>query len=63
MAHLLFGSWGAPLAAYGQQHPWHVFAAVLVAVLTPFLFRKNQASSGGDFDFGDWGDGDGGGGE
>ena len=25
--------------------------AVLVAVLAPLMFRKNQQSSGGDFDF------------
>ncbi len=61
MTDLLFGSWGAPLVAYSLQHPWHIFAGVLVAALTPLMFRKNQRSSGGDFDFGGWGDGDGGG--
>jgi hypothetical protein len=58
MTELLFGSWGAPMATYSQQHPWLVFGALWVAVLTPLLFMKNNASSGGDVDLG-WGDGDG----
>ena len=50
--------------AYGQQYPWRVFAAVLVAILLlDLMFRKRSSSDGGDFGglgFGD-GDGDGGG--
>ena len=70
MQELLFGSLGLQAYAYAQQHPWRVFAAVLVAILmADLLFRKRSSRSGdggagGDFDFG-FGDGgcDGGGGD
>jgi hypothetical protein len=64
MQELLLGTWGSQIVAYGQQYPWRVFAAVMVAlVLLDLLFRNNRSSSDGDFGglgFGD-GDGDGGG--
>ncbi|MBR1187669.1 hypothetical protein [Bradyrhizobium sp. AUGA SZCCT0160] len=71
MQELLFGTWGPPIAsfgrqviAYGVQHPWRVFAAMLVmALLTDLMFRNRPAGDGIDgFDFGG-GDGDGGGGD
>jgi len=57
----LFGTWSPQIIAYGQQYPWRVFAAVLVAiVLLDLMFGKERPSSdgGGGLDFGD---GDGGG--
>jgi hypothetical protein len=71
MQELLFGTWGPPIASFGRQviayslqHPWRVFAAVLVvALLTDLMFRNRPAGDGIDgFDFGG-GDGDGGGGD
>jgi len=65
MQELLFGplllTWGPPVLAFIKQHPWQVFAAVLVFVLLmDLMFRKRSRGSGdGDFgglDFG--GDGD-----
>ena len=65
MQELLFGplllTWGPPVLAFIKQHPWQVFAAVLVFVLLmDLMFRKRSQGSGdGDFgglDFG--GDGD-----
>ncbi|MBR1283728.1 hypothetical protein JQ597_16910 [Bradyrhizobium sp. AUGA SZCCT0177] len=68
MQELLFGTWGSPIVsfgrqivAYGVQHPWRVFAAILiVALLTDMMFRNGPAGDGIDgFDFGgDGGDGD-----
>ena len=68
MQELLFGTWGSPIAsfgrqivAYGVQHPWRVFAAILiVALLTDMMFRNRPAGNGIDgLDFGgDGGDGD-----
>jgi hypothetical protein len=66
MQELLFGSWGPQIIAYSQQHPWRVFAAVLVAILLmDLMFRKRSSGTGdwpelGGLDFGG-GDGDGGG--
>jgi hypothetical protein len=64
MQELLFGplllTWGPPVLAFIKQHPWQVFAAVLVFVLLMnLMFRKRPSGDGGDFgglDFG--GDGD-----
>ena len=67
MQELLFGplllTWGPPTVDYVRQHPWQVFAAVLVFVLLlDLMFRKRSRGRGGDggdfggFDFG--GDGD-----
>jgi hypothetical protein len=64
MQTLLLGTWGLQFFAYGQQHPWRVFAAVLVAVLLmDLMFRKRSSGTGdglelGGLDFGG-GDGDG----
>ena len=71
MQDLLFGTWGPQLADYGrqiiaysQQHPWRVFAAMLVALLLmDLMFRKRSSGTGdglelGGLDFGG-GDGDG----
>jgi hypothetical protein len=64
MQELLLGRWGPQIVAYSQQHPWRVFAAILVATLLvlDLLFRKKRSSpgDGGDisgFDFGDGGGG------
>lgn len=65
MQELLLGTLGLQAFAYTQQHPWRVFAAVLVTILiADLLFRKRSSRSGdggagGDFDFGlgDGGDG------
>jgi hypothetical protein len=58
MQELLFGTWGLQIVAYSQQHPWRVFAAVLVAVLLmDLMFRKQSSGTGGDLDLGG-GDGD-----
>jgi hypothetical protein len=62
MQELLLGSWGPRIVAFTQQHPWRVFAAVLVLVLLlDMLFRPTRRTSGDvdGWDFG--GDGDGGG--
>jgi hypothetical protein len=63
MQELLLGSWGAQILAAAQQHPWRVFAAILVLVLLlDMLLRKNRGTTG-DADIGGWdfgGDGDGG---
>ena len=68
MQELLFGTWGLQIVsfgghvvAYSVQHPWRVFAIVVVViVLIDIMFRKLPAGDGIDgFDFG--GDGDGGG--
>jgi hypothetical protein len=60
MQELLFGTWGLQIVAYSQQHPWHVFAAVLVAVLLmDLMFRRQSSGTGGDLDFGDLSGGDG----
>ena len=72
MQELLFGSWGPSIvsfgrqvAAYSLQHPWRVFAAVVVVILLiDLMFRKRASGSGdglelGGLDFGG-GDGDGG---
>jgi len=64
MQELLFGplllTWGPPVLAFIKQHPWQVFAAVLVFVLLmDLMFRKRPSGDGDDFgglDFG--GDGD-----
>jgi hypothetical protein len=64
MQELLFGpllpTWGPLVLAFIKQHPWQVFAAVLVFVLLmDLMFRKRSWGDGGDFgglDFG--GDGD-----
>jgi hypothetical protein len=62
MQELLIGSLGSQLLAYAQQHPWRVFAAVLVAVLLIDMLFRQRSSGTGDFpelgglDFG--GDGD-----
>ncbi|QDW37740.1 hypothetical protein FFI89_011595 [Bradyrhizobium sp. KBS0727] len=59
-------TWGPQIIDYVRQHPWRVFAAVLVFVLLmDLMFRKrsSRGGDGGDFsglDFG--GDGDCGGG-
>jgi hypothetical protein len=62
MQALLLGSWGPQIAPTTQQHPWRVFAAVLVLVLLlDMMFRPNRGTSG-DADIGGWdfgGDGDG----
>jgi hypothetical protein len=64
MQELLLGTWGPRIVTAAQQHPWRVFAAILVFVLLlDMLFRKNRGTTG-DADFGGWdfgGDGDGGG--
>ena len=69
MQELLFGplllTWGPPVLAFIKQHPWQLFAALLVFVLLlDLIFRKRSSSSdGGDlglFDSGGDGDGDGG---
>ena len=73
MQDLLLGTWvlhvasfGRQAVAYGQQYPWRVFAAVLVAILVADMMFRNRASGTGDglelggLDFGG-GDGDGGG--
>jgi hypothetical protein len=61
MQELLFGSWGPQIIAYSQQHPWRVFAILLVGVqLLDLMFREQQSSSG-EFGWFDFGDGDGGG--
>jgi hypothetical protein len=60
MQELLFGplllTWGPPVLAFIKQHPWQVFAAVLVFVLLiDLMFRKRSSGDGGDFgglDFG-----------
>jgi hypothetical protein len=52
MQDLLLGTWGCEHPGYNQQHPWRVFAAVIVAILLlDFLFRKGPSSigAGGDF--------------
>jgi hypothetical protein len=64
MSELLFGSillnWGPPALAFAQQHPWRVFAAVLVVVLLmDLMFRRHSGAGSGDFDSGG-GEGDGG---
>ena len=47
MQELLFGSLGLQAYAYTQQHPWRVFAAVLVTILiADLLFRKRSSRSG-----------------
>lgn len=59
MQELTTASLGSQILAYAQQHPWQVFAAVLVAVLLIDLMFMRRASGTGDFpelDFG--GDGD-----
>jgi hypothetical protein len=70
MQELLFGPylgpWGLQILAFGKQHPWRVFAAVLVAILLmQLMFGKRSPGSGGDGEFGgfDFGgcDGDSGG--
>jgi hypothetical protein len=70
MQELLFGplllTWGPPSLAFIKQHPWQVFAAVLVFVLLMDLMLRKRSSSrsgdGGDGDLGlfDLGGGDGG---
>ncbi len=66
MQELLLGTWwpslGAPALAWSVQHPWAVFAAVLVFILALDLIRNRRRASGdaGLFDL-DFGDGDGGG--
>jgi len=70
MQELLFGplllTWGPPSLAFIKQHPWQVFAAVLVSVLLMDLMLRKRSSSrsgdGGDGDLGlfDLGGGDGG---
>lgn len=60
MQELLFGplllTWGPRVFAFIKQHPWQVFAAVLVFVLLiDLMFRKRSPGDGGDFgglDFG-----------
>ena len=67
MQELLFGSWGPQIVsisrqviAYSVQHPWRVFAAVLVVgLLADMMFRKRSSSDGGDFGGLGFGDGDG----
>ena len=62
MQEFLFGTWSPQIIAYGQQYPWRVFAAVLVAILLlDLMFRKRSSSDGGDFGGLGFGDGDGGG--
>ena len=64
MQELLFGSLGLQAYAYAQQHPWRVFAAVLVTILiADLLFQKRSSRSGdgragGDFGLGDGADDD-----
>jgi hypothetical protein len=64
MQELLFGTWTPQIIAYGQQHPWRILVAVLVAAsLVDFIFAQQSPadSNCGDlsgFDFGG-GDGDG----
>jgi hypothetical protein len=62
MQELLLGTWGPQIAAYSQQYPWRVFAAVLVGIwLQDLMFGKRRSSGdGGDFGGFDFGDGDGG---
>jgi hypothetical protein len=71
MQELLFGplflTWGPPILAFIKQHPWQVFAAVLVFVLLMDLMLRKRSSSRGSGDGGDLGlfnlgggDGDGG---
>jgi hypothetical protein len=63
MQELLLGTWGPRIIAFTQQHPWRVFAAVLVLVLLLDMLFRNRGTSG-DADIGGWdfgGDGDGGG--
>jgi hypothetical protein len=60
MQELLLGSWGPQILAYGRQHPWRVFAAMLVGgVVLDLMFPKDR--SRGDAGIGGWdfGDGDG----
>jgi hypothetical protein len=62
MQELLFGTWGPQFIAYSQQHPWHVFAAVLVALLLmDLMFRRQSSGTGDGFELGglDFGGGDG----
>jgi hypothetical protein len=68
MQELLFGplllTWGPPILAFIKQHPWQVFAAVLVFVLLMDLMlskRRSRGGDGGDLSILDFGDGDGGG--
>ena len=62
MQELLIGSLGSQILAHAQQHPWRVFAVVLVAVLLIDLMLMKRSSGTSDFpelgglDFG--GDGD-----
>ena len=68
MQELLFGplllTWGPPSLAFVKQHPWQVFAAVLVFVLLMDLMLTTRSSSGGgdggDLGLFDLGDSDGG---
>jgi hypothetical protein len=70
MQELLFGplllTWGLPSLAFIKQHPWQVFAAVLVFVLLMDLMLRKRSSSrsgdGGDLGLFDLGDGSGDGG-
>ena len=68
----LFGTWGpqivsfsGQIVAYSLQHPWGVFAAVLVVILLiDLMFRKRSSGSGDGLELGGLnlggGDGDGG---
>jgi hypothetical protein len=62
MQELLFGTWGAQITAYSQQHPWRVFAAGLIALLLmDLMFRKRSSGAGDGPELGglDFGGGDG----
>jgi hypothetical protein len=62
MQELLLGSWGSRIAAFTQQYPWRVFAAVLVLVLLLDMLLRQTRGTSGDADIGGWdfgGDGDG----
>ena len=40
------GAWGPRAFAYGRQHPWAVFAAVLAGILVLDLMFATRRSSG-----------------
>ena len=54
MQELLLGSWGSRIAAFTQQYPWRVFAAVLVLVLLLDMLLRQTRGTSGDADIGGW---------
>jgi hypothetical protein len=57
MQDQLFGTWGPQILAYGHQHRWRGFAAMLVGAVVLDLMFANDRSDGdsgvGGWDFGD----------